>query len=610
MEVPGNSTPLRSGSSGNSVGSSVVVWDIVGFLSWCAGHRGVRGTGRTPRIGVPIIHSTRFGRPAEAASESRAIRRRLRTRWGSPLRRWSSVRLVRSRARVRRARVHGGAGRPGAGLRRGDFDSPPPARWLRRRSPLAPWDRAGARTRDGASRARRTSDRSRRRHAPRRRRYGARHRSRRAPRKEARRRGPSRYPEPCAGSSVTCKAARASSKTCSARFASTPRETSSTSSGTSSIAAPIASRRCASGAPSEDAACSAITTSTRCSCIPVVGSGRATRCRRCSTHRRPRPCSRVSGPSPSCCTSPRRRDTTLGSSTPASIHAGPTCMPSRLASAPGPATTTNSCRRRWTSPRASAAAPRRANARVTITPIAPRPTARGTRSTAGTPSSYTDTGRGAVTTGVVASWASTRVACTGANSPPGVKTRTASSKSPRARASVRRSRAAKIFEVGRRGCKARVTPVVCGRTTEEPEMILPRRIALSLMLTVLGSFGCAHAPASSTAAAAEPMPDAYDGAERLELEASAPAPVVADADYGSDDVAQKKHAELAAPGPRTTAPEEASGGTGETPAVAAPDLEPSDRYLVYTANMTISVFDRDRALRDAERLPDRFGGYV
>jgi len=141
-------------------------------------------------------------------------------------------------------------------------------------------------------------------------------------------------------------------------------------------------------------------------------------------------------------------------------------------------------------------------------------------------------------------------------------------------------------------------------------MILPRRIALSLMLTVLGSFGCAHAPASSTAAAAEPMPDAYDGAERLELEASAPAPVVADADYGSDDVAQKKHAELAAPGPRTTAPEEASGGTGETPAVAAPDLEPSDRYLVYTANMTISVFDRDRALRDAERLPDRFGGYV
>lgn len=131
-------------------------------------------------------------------------------------------------------------------------------------------------------------------------------------------------------------------------------------------------------------------------------------------------------------------------------------------------------------------------------------------------------------------------------------------------------------------------------------MILRRPVMLSL---VFGLLGCGHA--ATSVATAEPSPGPRDGGAAMEME------VGETQSYAKrdGDAAMKPHAELSAP-PSHPGPSEASGGTAAEPAVTVPEIDPGDRYLVYTAEMTISVFDLDRALGEAEHLPDAFGGYV
>src|SRR5690606_20234336 len=73
---------------------------------------------------------------------------------------------------------------------------------------------------------------------------------------------------------------------------------------------------------------------------------------------------------------------------------------------------------------------------------------------------------------------------------------------------------------------------------------------------------------------------------------------------------KRMHTELAAPvKPESGNPQGASPGPGE-PALDVPETPAETRYLVYTAQMTVSVFDLDRARTEAEHIPDHFGGYL
>jgi ribosomal protein S19E (S16A) len=76
-------------------------------------------------------------------------------------------------------------------------------------------------------------------------------------------------------------------------------------------------------------------------------------------------------------------------------------------------------------------------------------------------------------------------------------------------------------------------------------------------------------------------------------------------------VAQK---EMASPAPRADSPTHAEPpvDTAESaePAVDAPEHDPHDRQIVYTASMSLSVFNLEEATKTAEVLPESYGGYI
>ena len=64
-------------------------------------------------------------------------------------------------------------------------------------------------------------------------------------------------------------------------------------------------------------------------------------------------------------------------------------------------------------------------------------------------------------------------------------------------------------------------------------------------------------------------------------------------------------------GPAQAQPHAQEPGAGQAePAVAHDEQDADSRYIVYTANMRIAVFNLDEAMRKAEGLPDKYGGYL
>jgi len=138
---------------------------------------------------------------------------------------------------------------------------------------------------------------------------------------------------------------------------------------------------------------------------------------------------------------------------------------------------------------------------------------------------------------------------------------------------------------------------------------------------LLGLPGCSKGSAYERSASSPPS-EAYDGEATVydfsdeavpEIAMAAPSDAAVDADFAPEEpqpitVAQ---GEIAAPR-RAEAPKKTSSTAPDTgePAVAKPDPEQDSRYIVYTAAMTIAVFDLAEALAIAERFPDTFGGYL
>lgn len=136
-------------------------------------------------------------------------------------------------------------------------------------------------------------------------------------------------------------------------------------------------------------------------------------------------------------------------------------------------------------------------------------------------------------------------------------------------------------------------------------MIRPPTI---LLILLPGLVSCAR---SLESAASSPDGEGY---RSMDAESSAEGPQAAPAmawDEDQFDARKKKDAPddasavLGSVKPTSTAP-----SSPETTPADEPPPSASDRYLVYTAEMTLSVFDLESARDAAERLPDRFGGYL
>lgn len=67
--------------------------------------------------------------------------------------------------------------------------------------------------------------------------------------------------------------------------------------------------------------------------------------------------------------------------------------------------------------------------------------------------------------------------------------------------------------------------------------------------------------------------------------------------------------DTAATGSATTVDVTAGGGTG-TEAPAAPSLAETGRQVIYTATLYVAVFGLDAAMEFAERIPERYGGWI
>ena len=73
--------------------------------------------------------------------------------------------------------------------------------------------------------------------------------------------------------------------------------------------------------------------------------------------------------------------------------------------------------------------------------------------------------------------------------------------------------------------------------------------------------------------------------------------------------------EMASPPPAKAEPEPSASAVTPTderaePALEAPEHEVNDRHIIYTANLGLSVFNLEEAMKKAEVLPDSYGGYV
>jgi len=75
--------------------------------------------------------------------------------------------------------------------------------------------------------------------------------------------------------------------------------------------------------------------------------------------------------------------------------------------------------------------------------------------------------------------------------------------------------------------------------------------------------------------------------------------------------AEKRKADKLAPaGPSATGEPAQNQATPAEPAVEEPKQDLDTRYVIYTATMTISVFNLEEAVAKAEELPEALGGYI
>jgi hypothetical protein len=146
-----------------------------------------------------------------------------------------------------------------------------------------------------------------------------------------------------------------------------------------------------------------------------------------------------------------------------------------------------------------------------------------------------------------------------------------------------------------------------------------RHIGLLLLLLLAG--GCKKSPQGASA-----PPEEYWRADEDMAAGSAmpaadapPAPAASrEADmerprgrrWARRGVAARTEVASPAPGPQ---PEDtaAAGGEQAEQAVEKPPQQDLDgRHIVYTAQMTVSVFNLDEAMQKAEALPETYGGYI
>jgi hypothetical protein len=132
---------------------------------------------------------------------------------------------------------------------------------------------------------------------------------------------------------------------------------------------------------------------------------------------------------------------------------------------------------------------------------------------------------------------------------------------------------------------------------------------------ILGLFLCAGACKAHSAsyASAPPAEASFGGDAEMEMDAGAP---MADSDDApplrSDRRSSgKKMAKgmMASPEPATTTP---VGSSTDKPEKAVDDQtqDLDQRYIIYVAQMTVSVFNLEDAVAKAESLPEALGGYV
>jgi hypothetical protein len=148
--------------------------------------------------------------------------------------------------------------------------------------------------------------------------------------------------------------------------------------------------------------------------------------------------------------------------------------------------------------------------------------------------------------------------------------------------------------------------------------------ATLLTLIVAGSPGCAKPQYGMSAPTDVGMTradaDDYDHAGAYEADGEA-MPASAIRERQADFSPRRKLAVRSAPRSEMATPAPASddhapaadrvppSDTAE-PAIEAPEHDPHDRQIVYTASMNLSVFNLEEATKKAEALPESHGGYI
>ena len=107
------------------------------------------------------------------------------------------------------------------------------------------------------------------------------------------------------------------------------------------------------------------------------------------------------------------------------------------------------------------------------------------------------------------------------------------------------------------------------------------------------------------------------GMDDAEMEPPPPAPAQAEeVRLGSRRRARRAvRAEMATPagasiGPAQARPEEPTAGSGGEKAVDKPNTDAGARHIIYTAAMSVSVFNLEDAMVKAEAIPETYGGYI
>jgi hypothetical protein len=162
-----------------------------------------------------------------------------------------------------------------------------------------------------------------------------------------------------------------------------------------------------------------------------------------------------------------------------------------------------------------------------------------------------------------------------------------------------------------------------------------------LLLVVAAGLGCSKASYGGGSYSAEPVAaappadygygpeydydhavafDGDDDARMATMESEAPMDTLsvdaAPAPRSRADRRMLAKKEVASPAPerRESRPpaSRAADPSSETaePAIDAPEHELHDRQIIYTANMAVSVFNLEEAMKKAELLPEGYGGYI